>query len=70
MNAFFRKNQLKAKKKNPPIYLEAALKVARAELSSAGYGYANNSTNIDPYAGGKLEEKEAELKNLRAKVRL
>ena len=70
VNAFFRKNELQAKKKNPPIDLEAALKVARAELSSAGYGYANNSTNVDPYAGGKCEEKEAELKSLRAKVRL
>ena len=69
VNAFFRKNELQAKKKNPPMDLEAALKVARAELSSAGYGYATSSTNIDPYAGGKSEEKESELKTLRAKVR-
>ena len=69
VNAFFRKNELQAKKKNPPIDLEAALKVARAELSSAGYGYANNNTNIDPYAGGKGGDKDTEVKTLRAKVR-
>lgn len=68
VNAFFRKNELEAKKKNPPLDLEAALKVARAELSNAGYGYGANTSNIDPYAGGKSEEREIELKNLRSKV--
>ena len=68
VNAFFRKNELQAKKKCPPIDLEAALKVARAELSNAGYGFANNITNVDPYAGGKNEENQAEVKSLRSKV--
>ena len=69
VNAFFRKNELQAKKKCPPMDLEAALKVARAELSNAGYGFANNITNVDPYAGGKNEENQAEVKSLRSKVR-
>jgi hypothetical protein len=34
VNAFIRKNEPQAKKKNPPIDPEAALKVVRAELSS------------------------------------
>ena len=50
--------------------LEAALKVARAELSNAGYGFGSNTSNIDPYAGGKSEEREQELKQLRSKVRV
>ena len=59
---------MEAKKKNPPLDLEAALRVARAELSNAGYGYGANTRNVDPYAGGKSEEREIELKNLRSKV--
>lgn len=70
VNAFFRKNELQAKKKCPPIDLEAALKVARAELSSAGYGFASCTTNVDPYAGGKSGDKEEEMKALRVKVKL
>ena len=70
VNAFFRKNELEAKKKNAPLDLEAALKVARAELSNAGYGFGANTSNIDPYAGGKSEEREQELKQLRSKVRI
>ena len=70
VNAFFRKNELEAKKKNPPIDLEASLKVARAELSNAGYGFGYNISNVDPYAAGKSEEKDAEIKSLKAEVKV
>ena len=72
VNSFFRKNEILARKKDPPMDLKAALDLATASLTKAGIHHLSaNILAVEPYSGSKtteLEEKDQEVKRLRVEV--
>ena len=74
VNSFLRKNEIMARKKEPPMDLKAALDLATASLTKAGIHHLSaNIYAVEPYSGSKgaeMEEKDQEVKKLREEVRL
>lgn len=74
VNSFLRKNEVLARKKEPPMDLKAALDLATASLTKAGIHHLSVSIySVEPYSGSKLnevEEKDHEVKKLRVEVRM
>ena len=69
VNSFFRKNEVLARKKEPPMDLKTALDLATATLTKAGIHHLSSSIySVEPYSGSKpteMEDKDAEIKKLR-----
>ena len=69
VNSFFRKNEVLARKKEPPMDLKSALDLATASLTKAGIHHLSTSIySVEPYSGSRPSEgddKDAEIKRLR-----
>ena len=69
VNSFFRKNEVLARKKEPPMDLKSALDLATASLTKAGIHHLSTSIySVEPYSGSRPSEgddKDAEIKKLR-----